>query len=192
VNQRNRAWFCICCVAMACSESRTLSDPSPSTQLADAGKRDPAIDHRAELSGAGPAGGTGVGVGATAGAGGQHNGQTSGNDCSGLSKAIQNAVDAFTATSPNSCSKDSDCTVISTAIARNGAVCAGGCGMVVASAYGAERSAFLAHDPAITAACTEFLQAGCADTGPRGCPCTPFDPALGGCRPPRCASGACE
>jgi hypothetical protein len=111
--------------------------------------------------------------------------------CDALANAVRGATSAFAPVSPNSCSADSDCTVVGTAIYRNGQTCAGGCGEVVASAYGAEWSDFLANDPGISAACDTFLVAGC-----RGqdipCACAPYDPTLRACRQPRCISGVCQ
>jgi hypothetical protein len=148
--------------------------------------------------GAGEGGDGGGGSGGLSDAGtmgtGGHSSDASANtsiNCDALANAVQGATSAFVPVSPNSCSTDSDCTVVGTAIYRNGQTCAGGCGVVVASAYGTEWSAFLANDPGISAACNTFLGAGC-----RGqnipCPCVPYDPTLGACRQPRCISGVCQ
>jgi hypothetical protein len=148
-------------------------------------------------------GGAATGGAATGGAatGGAATGGAAGADCTGLSSALESAVNAFAPASPNSCVLDSDCTVVATTIDRNNRLCWSACPMVVtghcwahcpiaaASQWGAEWTAFLADDPAITAACDALRTAGCVPFS-SSCPCALLDPAV--CGSPQCVSGVCQ
>jgi hypothetical protein len=149
-------------------------------------------------------GGAATGGAATGGAetGGAETGGASAADCAELTSALQSAFDAFAPVTPNSCILDSDCVVVYTWQVTGGSHqgCWGvstmhlagrflDCPIVVASQWGAEWTAFLANDPAITAACDALRNAGCA---PRmqTCPCFALDPGV--CGSPTCVSGVCQ
>jgi hypothetical protein len=151
---------------------------------------------------AGATGTSGAPAAGTGGAGGAETGGASAADCTELANAVGSAVNAFAPVSSNSCVLDSDCTVVATVVYRNNQMCRGvcptvvgvhcavaGCPFVVASQYGAEWTAFLDNDPAITAACDALRTAECAPNRTM-CPCAITDPGV--CGSPRCVSGVCQ
>jgi hypothetical protein len=148
------------------------------------------------------AGGADVGGAETGGGetGGTETGGASAADCTELTSALQSALDAFVPVSSNSCILDSDCAVVHNTVIRNSRRCwgvspmsvgghFGNCPRVVAAQYGAEWSAFLANDPAITAVCDALRTAGCAPWS-SSCPCAILDPGV--CGSPQCVSGVCQ
>ncbi len=134
--------------------------------------------------------------------GGSGTGGAAGADCTELSSTLQTAVSAFAPVTPNSCILDSDCVTVSgwAVFEQNHPGCwtvspmilAGDwldCPIVVASQWATELTAFLANDPAITAACDALRNAKCTPWG-QTCLCLITEPGV--CGSPTCVSGVCE
>lgn len=112
-------------------------------------------------------------------------------DCGTLRTKLDVAIAAFSSATSNICSADSDCTLVSTAVSRNGMYCLQGCRVALNDAYGAEYRNFLENDTEVTSACEAVIAANCEDKIPIMCPCHML-PNGTVCAAPGCEGGMCE